>query len=113
MDNLERDLALARAVAGKVEACGGRTYFVGGCVRDELLGRAIKDYDIEVHGVTPSCLEEILDSVGERISIGESFGIYNVKGYSVDIAMPRKENRCSSDCTPLSNALKLTESIAF
>lgn len=54
-----------------------------------------KDIDLEVHGISPQKLEEILDTLGERMTIGESFGIYNFKGYSVDIAMPRKEKlRC-------------------
>ena len=85
------DMEMAQKIAQEVERHGGRTYFVGGCVRDELRGVAVKDLDIEIHGISPSVLESILDSLGERISIGESFGIYNLKGYSVDIAMPRKE----------------------
>lgn len=91
MTELEKDKEIASRIAEKVSELGGHTYFVGGCVRDEILGEEIKDFDIEVHGITPSALEEILDSIGERISIGESFGIYNLKGCSVDIAMPRKE----------------------
>lgn len=78
-------------IANKVSDAGGRSFYVGGYVRDKLLGIDNKDIDIEVHGVTPNQLEEILDSIGERISIGESFGIYNLKGYDIDIAMPRKE----------------------
>ena len=80
-------LAIARRVAGQ----GGRTYYVGGYVRDALMGKENKDLDIEVHGIAPQCLEEILDSLGQRMSIGESFGIFGLKGYSLDIAMPRKE----------------------
>ncbi len=91
MTGIEKDRLMAKKIAEKVSERGGHTYFVGGCVRDEILGEEIKDFDIEVHGITPSCLEDILDSLGERISIGESFGIYNLKGCSVDIAMPRKE----------------------
>ena len=78
-------------IAELAEKHGGRAYYVGGYVRDGLLGIDNKDVDIEVHGLTPSCLEEILDKAGERITIGESFGIYNLKGLSLDIAMPRKE----------------------
>ena len=87
-----KDIELAKRIAEAVAARGGRVYYVGGCVRDALLGIESKDIDIEVHGIAPSALEEILDIVGERISMGESFGIYSVKGYSLDIAMPRKEN---------------------
>lgn len=89
--NVMKDFELANRIADAVAYRGGRVYYVGGCVRDAILGIESKDIDIEVHGIAPSVLEEILDSVGERISMGESFGIYSVKGFSLDIAMPRKE----------------------
>ena len=82
---------MAREVARLVANAGGSTYYVGGFVRDSLADRETKDVDMEVHGITPLCLKEILDSLGQRITIGESFGIFNLKGYSLDIAMPRKE----------------------
>lgn len=85
------DLNMAREVARRVARQGGRSFFVGGFVRDALLHRENKDVDMEVHGISPAALESILDSLGERIAIGESFGIFNLKGYSLDIAMPRKE----------------------
>ena len=85
------DQKMAREVARLVAEKGGRTFYVGGFVRDALIHRENKDVDIEVHGITPKCLEEILDSLGQRMSIGESFGIFGLKGYSLDIAMPRKE----------------------
>lgn len=91
MDHSLLDMQMAQTVARAVADRGGRTYYVGGFVRDALMGRENKDVDIEVHGITPGCLEEILDCLGQRISIGESFGIFNLKGYSLDIAMPRKE----------------------
>ena len=85
------DQKMAREVARQVSEKGGRTFYVGGFVRDALIHRENKDVDIEVHGVSPKCLEEILDSLGQRMTIGESFGIFGLKGYSLDIAMPRKE----------------------
>ena len=91
MTQSQKDLDMAQQVARLVREQGGHTYYVGGFVRDRLIHRENKDVDIEVHGIAPKCLEEILDSLGERISIGESFGIFNLKGYSLDIAMPRKE----------------------
>ena len=90
MSHLE-DQKMARRIAALVEQCGGRTYYVGGFVRDALLHKENKDVDIEVHGISPKCLEEILDSLGQRLVIGESFGIFGLKGYDLDIAMPRKE----------------------
>ena len=82
---------LARAIAEAVDTHGGVCYYVGGYVRDRLLGIENKDIDMEVHGVSPSVLEDILKDFGEVITIGASFGIYNLKGYGLDIAMPRKE----------------------
>lgn len=70
---------------------GGAAYFVGGYVRDRLSGIENKDIDIEVHGIEPQVLECILDNIGKRIEIGESFGIYSLKGLNIDIALPRKE----------------------
>lgn len=90
MSHLE-DQKMAREIARLVAAQGGRTFYVGGFVRDALLHKENKDVDIEVHGVSPKCLEDILDSLGQRMTIGESFGIFGLKGYDLDIAMPRKE----------------------
>lgn len=85
------DKQMAYKLADLVQQQGGRAYYVGGFVRDGLLGTQGKDIDIEVHGISPADLAALLDSLGERITIGESFGIFNLKGYSLDIAMPRKE----------------------
>ena len=87
----EKDLSLVRLIAEKVKEKGGRCYFVGGYVRDALMKTENKDIDMEVHGVTSDVLEKILDSIGGRMSMGESFGIYALKGHNIDIAMPRKE----------------------
>ena len=52
-----RDMEAARAIARQAAALGGRAYYVGGFVRDRLLGRENTDVDIEVHGLTPQQLE--------------------------------------------------------
>lgn len=88
---MNRELELATRIAQLVARQGGQAFFVGGYVRDSQLGLNTTDMDIEVHGISPSCLERILDTLGQRIEIGKSFGIYNLKGYALDIAMPRKE----------------------
>ncbi len=92
MHDLAHDKEIVARLARRVSDAGGRVYYVGGCVRDALMGRVSNDLDVEVHGLTPAALEEILDTLGERVSIGESFGIYAIKGCGVDIAMPRKEH---------------------
>lgn len=85
------DRQMAQRIAGKVAQQGGRVFYVGGLVRDRLLGRENKDVDIEVHGISPEALEGILDSLGERTQMGASFGVYGLKHYDLDIAMPRRE----------------------
>ena len=86
------DLEMAGALACSVRDAGGTAYFVGGYVRDRLLGRENKDIDIEVHGITPDTLTEILSSLGEPTAFGESFGIFGLRHYQLDIAMPRSEH---------------------
>ncbi len=87
-----RDLDIARSIAEKVAAAGGRTFFVGGLVRDHVLGLDNKDVDIEVHGITPRALLDVLGLLGEVTRMGASFGVFGLKSYDLDIAMPRKEN---------------------
>ena len=87
----DKNREMARRIAVKVVQQGGRVYYVGGFVRDRLLGRENKDVDIEVHGVTPEVLEGILNSLGEATEMGASFGVYGLRHFDLDIAMPRKE----------------------
>ncbi len=87
---------------------GGRAYFVGGFVRDGLMLKAAggaseangaqgsADIDIEVHGLAPELLREILSGLGEVLQYGSSFGIYGLAGFGIDIAMPRKERATGS-----------------
>ncbi len=86
-----QEINIVKTIAEKVHKKGGCVYFVGGYVRDILMGNAGKDIDIEVHMITPEELEKILDEIGARIKIGKSFGVYKLKGTGVDIAMPRTE----------------------
>ncbi|MFR7561109.1 MAG: CCA tRNA nucleotidyltransferase [Lachnospira pectinoschiza] len=89
MDNY----SMAIQIAKKVKEVGGIAYFVGGYVRDSILDIPNKDIDIEIHGIKPEILKNILSELGDIQTIGNAFGIYNLKGYDLDIALPRKE-RC-------------------
>lgn len=86
-------LKTVHKIAQEIKKCGGKAYFVGGCVRDKLLGKENKDIDIEVYGLTPSMLEVILSEFGTVIKCGVSFGIFNIKGLPVDFAVPRTERK--------------------
>ena len=71
----------------------GNTYYVGGYVRDEILGIKSKDIDIEVHGIDEKTLLDVIAKVGEPLSYGKSFGIYSIKDTNIDIALPRIETK--------------------
>lgn len=89
----EKDLQMAKQIAELVHEAGGHTYFVGGCVRDAILDRESKDIDLEIHGIHPERLEEILRTLGEPVTMGSSFGIMGLRHYDLDIAMPRKDEK--------------------
>ena len=90
-DFTDNNIAKAREIALAVDAAGGKTYYIGGFVRDMLMGQPSKDVDVEVHGVPVEQLREILEQFGDVITIGKSFGVYQVRGFNIDIAVPRKE----------------------
>ena len=87
----EEELYLVHQLAKAVSEAGGTLYFVGGYVRDRLLGRENKDLDLEVHGLVPADFLKILARFGTPLTKGESFGVYGLHGYSMDLAMPRRE----------------------
>ncbi|WP_246073016.1 CCA tRNA nucleotidyltransferase [Paenibacillus dokdonensis] len=58
----DADMAFhSEAVVSKLLECGHEAYWVGGCVRDELMGRPVHDMDI-----TTSALPEEVETVFER-----------------------------------------------
>ena len=73
---------------------GAKTYYVGGYVRDMILGKENKDIDIEIHYITE---EEFLDtckSFGLEIKLcGQAFGVYKavLDGQDIDFSFPRTE----------------------
>jgi tRNA nucleotidyltransferase (CCA-adding enzyme) len=81
-------LALAEAVKGE----GGRALLVGGCVRDILMQRAPKDWDLEVYGLQPANLRRVLDRFGSVNVVGEAFTVYKL-GRDLDVSIPRRERK--------------------
>lgn len=80
-------------IVQEVKNEGGRALLVGGCVRDALLGLVPKDADIEVFGIEPKRLEGILRRKFEVIHIGKAFGVLKIKGYEIDVSIPRRESK--------------------
>ena len=65
---------------------------VGGCVRDELMGIEPKDWDVEVYGIEPKKLREILETFGKVDAVGEAFTVYKI-GQDLDVSLPRREKK--------------------
>lgn len=65
---------------------------VGGCVRDELMGVEPKDWDLEVYGVEPAKLREILDAFGDVNVVGEAFTVYKIDNH-LDVSLPRRDRK--------------------
>ena len=84
-----RVLQVARAVTD----AGGRALLVGGYVRDRLRGFEATDLDLEVYGLDLAALERVLARFGEVIAIGRAFGVLQVKGLPIDIALPRLDSK--------------------
>ena len=72
---------------------------VGGYVRDELLGRAPKDADIEVYGLQAPELRATLETLGRVDCVGESFRVYKLVWharkvrYELDVSLPRRDRK--------------------
>jgi tRNA nucleotidyltransferase (CCA-adding enzyme) len=71
---------------------------VGGFVRDAMLGKHPKDADMEVYGISPERLEELLQQLfeGRVNAVGRAFGVYKValgEGLDFDISIPRRESK--------------------
>lgn len=85
------DKNIFKKIALAIEKQGGQAYFVGGSVRDKLLGNNNHDLDIEVYNLELDRLIGILSNFGRVDIFGKSFGIIKLKGLDADFSMPRKE----------------------
>ncbi|MBN2290069.1 MAG: CCA tRNA nucleotidyltransferase [Candidatus Glassbacteria bacterium] len=81
---------LAVEIAGK----GGRAFYVGGYVRDSLLGRAAKDVDVEVYGLDLDSLQGVLEGCGcgKALLVGRQFGVLRLEDLDADWSVPRTDS---------------------
>jgi len=84
----EKVIALARAVRD----AGGRALHVGGSVRDVIMGAQPKDWDLEVYGIEPAQLRDLLDRFGPVNVVGEAFTVYKL-GSDLDVSLPRRDRK--------------------
>jgi poly(A) polymerase len=94
----ERGAALE--VIARLQGQGHTAYFAGGCVRDMLLGRTIKDYDV----ATSARPKEIQRLFRKTLKIGIQFGIVvAVLGpYRIEIATFRSDGQYEDGRRPSS-----------
>jgi tRNA nucleotidyltransferase (CCA-adding enzyme) len=82
-------------ILNTIENNGGKPYFVGGCVRDSILGIKSKDIDIEVFGINVDKLVNILLEFGKVDVVGKSFGVIKLttENEDYDFSLPRIDNK--------------------
>jgi tRNA nucleotidyltransferase/poly(A) polymerase len=68
----------AEEVVRRLRAAGFAAFWAGGCVRDRLLGRTPKDYDVATDATPPEI--QILFGRHRTLAVGASFGVITVKG---------------------------------
>jgi tRNA nucleotidyltransferase (CCA-adding enzyme) len=78
-------------ICESVATAGGRALVVGGSVRDAVLGVPAKDLDIEVYGIAPDLLLQLLTDAFRVDLVGQSFGVIKVHGVPIDVSIPRRE----------------------
>src|SRR4051812_20921758 len=97
MDVRTRDPATNRAaleICRAAAAAGGRAHYVGGCVRDALLDNGdAEDLDIEVFGLEPDRLTELVGRIVPVHLVGASFGVLKARGLPIDVSVPRRERK--------------------
>ncbi|MCC5911686.1 MAG: CCA tRNA nucleotidyltransferase [Clostridiaceae bacterium] len=95
-------------IARDITVEGGEMYYVGGYVRDEIMGinvDGVNDIDIEVYKIHLEKLKEVLSRYGEVKFMGKSYEILQIKGYDIDFSIPHSEMKNTQDIS-LQEALR-------
>jgi tRNA nucleotidyltransferase (CCA-adding enzyme) len=81
---------------------GGTAWVVGGASRDLVMYGSmdnVKDFDIEVFGISPQELILILGMYYEINLVGQSFGVVKLRGLPIDVSIPRRESKSGTGHT--------------
>ncbi|MDR2737759.1 MAG: HD domain-containing protein [Puniceicoccales bacterium] len=74
-------------------AAGARPYFVGGCVRDAILGLKLSDFDVEIFGMPFNDVEKLLSRKFPVERTGKIFCVLKIRGFPIDVSVPRFETK--------------------
>ncbi|RQD69187.1 MAG: CCA tRNA nucleotidyltransferase [Tindallia sp. MSAO_Bac2] len=77
----------AKELVRKIHESGGQPYWVGGCVRDSLMGCPSKDYDLVVFEMTAEELESVLSDLGAWKQYGKTQPVWVLSGVAVEISL--------------------------
>lgn len=89
----DRERSAVLDIATMAREHGGRACIVGGAVRDSILGLESKDVDVEVFGMDPATLQNLLSSRFRLDLVGASFGVLKLHGLEIDVSLPRRESK--------------------
>lgn len=91
---------VAHAVIARLEAEGHSAYLVGGCVRDKLMNRSVKDYDV----TTSALPEQVIASFARTLPTGLQHGTVTVviQGTPVEVTTFRTESKYEDHRRPAS-----------
>ena len=65
-------------------------------MRDHVLGKPVKDWDIEVFGIEGTALHRLLRRHGRVSAVGKAFGVYKLRaedGLEIDVSIPRRDSK--------------------
>jgi len=88
----------ATGIVRRLRAKGFQAFLVGGCVRDLVMGREPKDYDI----ATDAAPEQVLALYPEALTVGAQFGVVIVphEAGNVEVATFRSDGRYADGRRP-------------
>ncbi|MEI6564553.1 MAG: CCA tRNA nucleotidyltransferase [bacterium] len=85
----QAEVSGAVEIVRRLKAAGFISYWAGGCVRDLILGRPAKDFDIATNAIP----DKVVEMFPEAVEVGKSFGVVRVpfSGHWYEVATFRKD----------------------